>query len=249
MKVGGGVSYVTFDGRNTSNTVRILRADGTRNQQIDFIGSGQLSRNQTQFLAYFADKWSVSRRLTLEYGVRYDRDNLSSENNFAPRFAFAFMPILDGRTVVRGGIGLFYDDIDLNVATFSQLQERVLTRFQPDGGDMIGRPQRQRLVTGDTNFLTPRSVNWNIELDREWFKNLFVRVGYQQRQGRREFVLNPVESVDREALWVWIIPVALATGNLKITTRYKFRETDELLHLLCPLVFAGRPQRFQFLLR
>ena len=67
----------------------------------------------------------MSRRLTLEYGIRYDRDNLASENNFAPRFAFAFLPVLDGRTVVRGGIGLFYDDIDLNVATFSQLQERL----------------------------------------------------------------------------------------------------------------------------
>jgi outer membrane receptor for ferrienterochelin and colicin len=138
MKVGSGVSYVTFDGRNTSNTVRILRADGTRNQQIDFIGSGQLSRNQTQFQAYFEDKWTLNRRLTLEYGARYDRDNIASENNIAPRISFAFLPILDGRTVVRGGIGLFYDDIDLNVATFSQLQERVLTRFGSNGQDIIG---------------------------------------------------------------------------------------------------------------
>ena len=229
MKVGGGVSYVTFDGRNTSNTVRILRADGTRNQQIDFIGSGQLSRNQTQFLAYFADKWSVSRRLTLEYGVRYDRDNLASENNFAPRFAFAFLPILDGRTVVRGGIGLFYDDIDLNVATFSQLQERVLTRFGPDGQDMIGQPQRQRLVVMDTKFRTPRSVNWNIELDREWFKNLFVRVGYQQRQGRREFVLNPVESVDQGSILGLDNSGSSRYREFQITTRYKFRERDEFI--------------------
>ena len=229
MKVGGGVSYVTFDGRNTSNPVRILRADGTRNQQIDFIGSGQLSRNQTQFLAYFADKWSVSRRLTLEYGVRYDRDNLASENNFAPRFAFAFLPVLDGRTVVRGGIGLFYDDIDLNVATFSQLQERVLTRFGPDGQDMIGQPQRQRLVVGDTKFLTPRSVNWNIELDREWFKNLFVRVGYQQRQGRREFVLNPVESQEQGSILGLDNSGSSRYREFQITTRYKFREKDEFV--------------------
>src|SRR6267142_350019 len=77
MKVGGGINYITFDGRNTSNTVRILRADGTRSQQLDFTGSGQLSRNQTQFLAYFEDRWSVNSRLTLEYGVRYDRDNIA----------------------------------------------------------------------------------------------------------------------------------------------------------------------------
>ena len=64
---------------------------------------------------------------------------------FAPRIGFAFLPLLDGRTVIRGGIGLFYDDIDLNVATFPQLQERVLTRFGPDGEQIIGLPQRQRL--------------------------------------------------------------------------------------------------------
>jgi outer membrane receptor protein involved in Fe transport len=140
MRIGAGINYITFDGRNTSNPVRILRADGTRSQQLDFVGSDQLSRNQTQFLAYFQDKWTMSRRLTIDYGVRFDRDNITSENNLAPRLSFAFLPLLDGRTIVRGGIGLFYDELRMNVATFSQLQDRVLTRFGPDGQEIIGRP-------------------------------------------------------------------------------------------------------------
>src|SRR5258707_10596925 len=237
MKVGGGINYITFDGRNTSNTVRILRADGTRNQQLDYIGSGLLSSNQTQVLAYFEDKWTVNRRLILEYGVRYDRNNVTSENNFAPRVSFAFLPLTDGRTVVRGGIGLFYDDIDMNVATFTQSQERVLTDFGPDGQEIIGVPQLQRLALLDSKLRTPRSVNWNVQVDREWIKNLFVRVGYQQRQGRREFVLNPMSE-----------PGAVATGSpnqqsilglnnsgssryreLEVTARYKFREHDEFI--------------------
>jgi Carboxypeptidase regulatory-like domain len=229
MKVGGGVSYVTFDGRNTSNTVRILRADGTRSQQLDFIGSGQLSRNQTQFLAYFEDKWSVNRRLTLEYGVRYDRDNVANENNLSPRIGFAFLPLLDGRTVIRGGIGLFYDNINLNLATFSQLQERVLTRFGPDGQELIGLPQRQRFALTDTKFRTPRSVNWSIELDREWLKNLFVRVGYQQRQARREFVLNPIASPDQGMILGLDNSGSSRYREFQVTTRYKFRERDEFV--------------------
>jgi len=238
MKVGGGINYVTFDGRNTSNSVRILRPDGTRSQQLDFIGRGQLSRNQTQFLAFFEDKWSMNRRLTIEYGVRYDRNNVTSENNFAPRVSFAFLPLLDGRTVIRGGIGLFYDDVDMNVATFTQLQERVLTHFGPDGQEIIGVPQLQRLALLDSKLRTPRSVNWNVQVDREWIKNLFVRVGYQQRQGRREFVLNPTSE-----------PGAVATGSsaneqsilalsnsgssryreLEVTAKYNFREHDEFI--------------------
>src|SRR5258707_11517431 len=238
MKVGGGVSYVTFDGRNTSNVVRILRANGTRSQQFDYEGDGRLSRNKTQFLAYFDDKWTLNRHLTVEYGVRYDRDNVVGENNISPRIGFAFLPLADGRTVVRGGIGIFYDNINLNVATFSQLQDRILTHFGPDGLQVIGSPERQRFEFTGAKLRIPRSVNWNIELDREWLKNLFVRVGYQQRQARREFVLNPIAE-----------PGAVATGSssneqsilalsnsgssryreLEVTARYKFREHDEFI--------------------
>jgi len=228
MKVAGGINYVTFDGRNTSNPVRILRADGTRSQQLDFIGSGQLSRNQTQFLAYFEDKWSVNRRLTLEYGVRYDRNNVTSENNFAPRVSFAFLPVLDGRTVVRGGIGVFYDDVDMNVATFTQLQEPVLTNFGPDGQQIIGVPQLQRLALLDSKLRTPRSVNWNVQVDREWIKNLFVRVGYQQRQVRREFVLNPIVQ-NGESILGLDNSGSSRYRELEVTGRYKFREHDEFI--------------------
>lgn len=229
MKAGGGINYITFDGRNTSNIVRIMRADGTRSEELSFVGSGNLSRNKTEFLAYFQDKWSVSRRLTVEYGVRFDRNNIASENNLAPRLGFAFLPVLDGRTVIRGGIGLFYDNLDLNVATFSQLQERVLTRFGPDGQEIVGLPQRQHFVLTDARFRTPRSVNWNIEMDREWLKNLFVRVGYQQRQGRREFVLNPTQSNDQSLILGLDNSGSSRYRELQVTTRYKFRETDEFV--------------------
>jgi hypothetical protein len=227
IKVGGGVSHVTYNGRNTSSTVRILRADGTRSQQFDYEGNGLLSRNKTHFLAYFEDKWTLNRRLTIEYGVRYDRDNVARENNISPRIGFAFLPLVDGRTVVRGGIGIFYDDINLNVATFSQLQDRILTHFGPDGLQVIGLPERQRFEFTGVKLRTPRSVNWNIEFDREWLKNLLVRVGYQQRQARREFILNPIDSVSHGAILGVDNSGSSRYRELEVTARYKFRENDE----------------------
>ena len=191
MKVGVGLTHTTFDGRNRSNTVRILRRDGTISQQIDFVGDGVLSRNTTEFSSFFEDKWTINDRLTLEYGVRWDRDTIAHENNFAPRMAFAFSPIRDGRTVVRGGVGLFYDRINFNTATFSQLQDRLITSFGLDGRQVS---HLQRLDVENGQFRTPHSVNWNIEFDREWLKNLLVRVGYQQRQATREYILDPLES-------------------------------------------------------
>jgi hypothetical protein len=209
--------------------VRILRADRTRSQQLDFIGSGRLSRNQTQFLAFFQDSWSMNRRLKIEYGVRYDRNNVASENNLAPRVSFAFLPLLDGRTVVRGGIGLFYGDVDMNVATFTQLQERVLTRFGTDGLDIIGVPQQQRLAMLGPKLRTPRSVNWNIQVDREWLKNFFLRVGYQQRQSRREFVLNPIEDQNQGSILALDNSGSSRYHEFEVTAKYKFREHDEFI--------------------
>jgi len=229
MKVGGGVSYLTFDGRNLSNTVRILRADGTRTQELNYEGSGKLNHNKTEVLAYFEDRWTINQHLTLEYGLRYDRDNFASENNISPRLGFAFLPIADGRTVIRGGLGVFYDQINFNVATFTDLQDRVLTRFGSDGQEAIGIPERQRFAFIGPQLRTPRSVNWNIEVDREWIKNLFVRVSYQQRLATREFVLNPIDSQNHGTI------LGLAnSGNsryraLEVTGRYKFRENDEFV--------------------
>jgi outer membrane receptor for ferrienterochelin and colicin len=224
IKLGGGISYATFDGRNTSNPVNILRGNGTRSQTLDYRGDGLLSGNKTQILAYYQDKWTVNRRLTVDYGVRYDHDNIAGENNISPRVGFAFLPLVDGRTIIRGGIGIFYDDINFNVATFDQLQNRILTYFGAEGSLPVSTLQRFEF-TGD-RLRTPRSINWNIQLDREWLKNLFVRVGYQQRQARREFILNPVESASTTVLGL-DNSGSSRYRELEVTARYRFRERDE----------------------
>lgn len=225
MKVGVGLTHTTFDGRNRSNTVRILRRDGTISQQIDYVGDGTLSRNTTEFSAFFEDKWTINDRLTLEYGVRLDRDTIAHENNLAPRLAFAFAPIRDSRTVIRGGIGLFYDRINLNTATFSQLQDRSITSFGLDGRQTS---QLQHPAVANGRFLTPRSVSWNIEFDREWVKNLLVRVAYQQRQGTREYIMDPLESETSSSSLLLSNGGRSRYREFEVTTRYMFRGHDEL---------------------
>ena len=229
MKLGLGFSHDTFNGTNASDTVRILRADGTRSQQIDFAGSGRLRRNKTEVSSFFTDKWALAKGLTLEYGVRYDRDTITHENNIAPRLGFAFAPFADGRTVIRGGIGLFYDAVNLGVATFDQLQARVTTRYAADGLQVVGTPLRQQLMGDGSEMRTPRSVNWNVEVDREWIKNLFVRVGYAQREARREFLVNPVDEPTRGNLLLLSNDGRSTYKELQVETRYKFRAGDQFV--------------------
>jgi hypothetical protein len=133
-----------------------------------------ISKIKNKPLALFAqDSWKATRRLTLNYGLRYDleftetiqpvgfRDPLSGisltsgdilaaqnvlgvqqgiprdENNLAPRFGFAFDALGDGKNVIRGAIGLFYDHpllavaFNSDIADAAQQQQSVLTAGSP----------------------------------------------------------------------------------------------------------------------
>ena len=119
---------------------------------------------------------------------------------------------------------MFYDRINLNTATFSQLQDRLITSFRLDGQQTS---QLQHMVVENGRFLTPRSVSWNIEFDREWLKNLLVRVGYQQRQGTREYILDPLDSESGGSSLLLSNGGRSRYREFQVTTRYTFHGQDQ----------------------
>jgi hypothetical protein len=70
---------------------------------------------------FLQDSWKVSRGFLLNLGVRYDIEGEPAPlhtdyNNFAPRVGFAWTPSADGKTVIRGGFGLYYSMITAQIA-------------------------------------------------------------------------------------------------------------------------------------
>ena len=106
-------------------------------QQANTVLSDDVVYGAQQFAVWFQDDWRTSSRLTLNLGVRYDIDiNFYDQRNYrnnatrqvleaighpfgdipktpmknvSPRFGFAYDLSGDGRRVLRGGYGLYFD--------------------------------------------------------------------------------------------------------------------------------------------
>ena len=115
---------------------------GIGDPTLPFNQEGDTINNRVQF--YAGDAWRIRPNFTLNYGIAYRWDSnlwnhdlarpaliapLFTEgtapagrdnNNWAPRVGFAWDPWSDGKTVIRGGFGLYYDNTIDNLRLFER---------------------------------------------------------------------------------------------------------------------------------
>lgn len=222
LKVGVNLARDLFRGRYVSTPVEVRRVDGTLSEQITFAGSGQVQRDKTELTFFLQDKWNVSNRLTFDLGARYDFDTLAGRHNLAPRLGIAYVLTRDNKTVLRGGLGLFYDKVPLNIGVFEQFQQRTVTRFGLDGLTVLDGPRtfENRL----TSLENPRSFAFNLELDREVKRGLLVRVGYLQRETRHDFLTEAFDDFGGVPVLELASRGSSRYREFQITTNYNFNE-------------------------
>jgi len=197
LTFGYSYAYSSYDGQVTNSPVQVLRQDGTPSSSIGYESAtlpSQAAKNE--FAIFVQDNWQLHPRFTLDLGLRVDRDSLSAEfANVAPRIGFVFAPTHDSRTAIRGGFGVFFDKIPMNIAIFTRFPAQTITTYAPDGISVAGTPANFTHVAPNSLHV-PYSLGWTLQFDRELRSNLLFRLGYEQRQVSREFYVNPLQPQD-----------------------------------------------------
>lgn len=219
-KIGVDLVRNAFDGLQTFRPVEVLRASGLSAERIDFSRGIAAGIRQREYTIFLLDKWKIHPKVTLDSGLRVDRDSVSDEGHVAPRLGFAIAPTARLRTVIRGGIGYFYDRINLNIPTFTLLPGRTVTRYLPDG-TLAGKVAYSHRLAGPID--NPRSTAWNVEVQQQVLSDLLLRIGYSQRNTVRDFFLEPLTEGSTGVL------LLSNTGRnryreFQITARYQIRK-------------------------
>lgn len=189
FKIGLNFAHTSYDGRQNFRPVEIDDSSGAPVERINFTPATAFAINQNETAWFVADQWAVVPRFTVSLGLRSDTDSVTSSTHAAPRAGFLWELTGNGRTLLKGGVGIFYDRVPLMVPTFVDFPDRTVDTLAPSGAVLASTSYLNRIASPLRN---PRSTSWNLELDRQLTERLSMRVAYEQRGTARDFMVSPL---------------------------------------------------------
>ena len=121
------------------------------------------------------------------------RVQTNQHNTIGPRIGFAYNVFGDGRTVLRGGFGLYHDrtlvgSVEQNAFVNPLINSRVTIDnpllSNPGAGTTRTTVPVIALTSTGNPFKVPRTSQYSVSIQRELFKNAVLEVAYVGTKGR-----------------------------------------------------------------
>jgi hypothetical protein len=164
---------------------------------IQQVGNGHVAFLEKVVGVFVQDEVRLRPNLSMVLGLRYDWQNyFHDDDNIAPRASIAFAPTADGRTVIRGGAGVFYDRSGprpiQELIRYDGVRQRryVITNpgypnpLQP-GETFDAEPTSIVQLAPDINI--PATLQYGVSVERQLRKSTTVSISYNGSRGFDQF--------------------------------------------------------------
>jgi TonB dependent receptor/Carboxypeptidase regulatory-like domain len=189
LKFGLDFQDSSYDGTSASRPVEIRRLDGTLAERIESGPDSAQAISAAELALFAQDRWRIGSRVTLEYGIRMDREDVIERVNYSPRAGISIGVLPEGRAILRGGVGKFRQRTPLNVGAFQQFEPRMVSRFGTSGVTLAAPVSLFNLPAPDLR--TPEAVTGNVEWNQRFGRRVLFKVNYLKRRGNHEYILEP----------------------------------------------------------
>ena len=190
FKIGVDIQRSGFDGESVSRELDVVRLDGSLAERTMY---RQVSPEQhvsgTELATFAQDRWRLNDRVSVELGIRADREALTERVNVSPRLGMAVSVLPEGRAILRGGVGKFVERTPLTVGAFTQYEEATVSRFSASGAPLGSPVTYAHLVDG--SLKSPESLVTTAAWDQRFGRRVFFRGAYTHRTGSHAYTLYP----------------------------------------------------------
>ena len=232
LQIGSVLAHAEDAGDFVARPVLIEGSTSQLASRIDFTAAGSFAVSDLEPSFFAQDHWVLRPNFALDLGMRLESQTITHTFRIAPRAGFAWTPDQSQTTVIRGGIGVFYDNVPLNTYAFSSYPQQTVTMYNSAGG-VIGSPIQyinltQQAAQSKFPFINsaqksgnfaPYTVGWNVELDRSFSHLMMVRLKYLQGQAHDMLTIQPEVVQNQPALVLGSTGFA-QTRQLEFTVRF-----------------------------
>lgn len=194
LKMGVDLDQINFDEEVTRSPIRYLREDGTLLRLSTFPQVAPFTRNNFEVGAYAQDRWTPSKGLLIETGLRFDWDEIVRRALFSPRIAATYTPTAAANTKLAAGVGLYYEHTQLQYLEEALAGVRYDTYYAADGVTPASPPLLTNFVATYGALREPRTLNWSVGIEQKLPARVYASVSFLGKRGTNVLVydnLNP----------------------------------------------------------
>jgi len=217
FKLGAYIAPSSEDAQIIERPFDIFGSAGQLLEQVSFTPGFPVKKTDTEMSFFAQDHWLISPRLAVDFGLRADSQALTETLRLAPRIGIAWSPFADAGTVIRAGMGLFYDRVPLNVFGFAQYPNQVVTTYGPAGQTPVTYVNALGQVDPNSPFVihentpgdfSPQSTIWTVQLEQPLSSLVKLRASYMQNNATGLVMMNPLQPAPGSSLGSMLL-----TGN------------------------------------